>query len=112
MISRLDLVALVVFAGVLFVSKPSEAEVEAEIKTAIVADINAAQIDREGEFLSNLLTVTCKFDAESCYKIARAAMHVSYKDFLLLASIKIATGNRQRNCVGAFKNLFCPSFLN
>lgn len=49
MISRLDLVALAAVAGFLFISKPSQADVEQEIKTAIIADINATQVDRNND---------------------------------------------------------------
>lgn len=111
-ISRLDLITLAVIAGVLFITKPSQADVEASIKEKIITDIKVAQVGKTDDFLSNFLTLTCKFDAESCYRLARAGLQVSYKDRLLFSVVGINSNGQKRNCVGAFKNLFCPSFLN
>lgn len=112
MISKIDLMVLAAVAGVLFISKPSPADVEQVIKDELIADINAAKLNKNGDFFSNFLTLTCKFDAESCYPLARATVEVSYKDRILFSAVGISANGKTRNCIGAFKNIFCPKFLN
>lgn len=102
------LVALLALAGVVAAfTKPSEADVEAELKARFLdrlAATNPNEAENGGTFA---LTLMCKADQEACYSIVRRGLEVRYDDRKVYATIDVAGFGKSVSCYGVFTRIYC-----
>ena len=88
-------------------TKPSQADVEAELKAQFLerlAGTNPSAQENGGEFA---LTLLCKADHDACYELMRAGLDVTYDDRTLYAAVDVEGYGDSIRCYGAFTRFYC-----
>jgi len=106
---------LVLFVAILAVlglalafTKPTEAQFEAELETRLVAQIDSAKVDRDGDPARAVLVATCKMGPSQCAQLIRSLASVEYEDDVLFSRARIGLGDRPAaTCIGILTRIFC-----
>jgi len=107
------LLIIIVLAGVAaYLTKPSQADVEAQIRSLIGDAITAGQLDDVTDPAAMVLLATCQANPAGCAELALAAMDVRYEDRVIYARIDVAGFGRQAVCYGLYTRLVCPRGLS
>ena len=88
-------------------TRPSEADVEAELKAQFLerlASTNPSASEDGGSFA---LTMICKADHDACWEVVRGGLDVTYDDRKLYAAIDVVGFGREITCYGAFTQFYC-----
>ena len=103
------ILGLLVAAGIgAFATKPSQADLEAEIQSQLRAAIAAQSLDSNDPAVV-ALTFACKAGAGTCANLIRAAMQVQYEDRVLYSVARMAFLDTTATCIGVFGQFVCPT---
>ncbi|MCO6383901.1 MAG: hypothetical protein JXQ91_12275 [Vannielia sp.] len=102
------LIAILAIAGLAAAfTKPSEADVEAELKALFLQRLASTNPSAQQDGGAFALTLMCKADQDACYEIVRAGLDVNYDDRTLYAAIDVSGFGEDIRCYGAFTRFFC-----
>ena len=105
---KLGFLVLAGTAGALWATKPSEAEVEAQLAAAVKARIVNQKIDASDP-VGAIFGIGCRFGLDECYRLLRGSMTVDYEDRWLFATVAVEMREGERlQCYGALGQLYCP----
>lgn len=108
---RLLLIIIVLAAGAAYFTKPSEADVAAQVRTLIGDTIAEGQLDDVTDPAAMVLLAACQANPDSCAELAVAAMNVTYEDRTVYARVDVAGLGRSATCYAVYTQLFCPGGL-
>ncbi|MDF1873368.1 hypothetical protein [Vannielia sp.] len=89
------------------VTKPSEADVEAELKSRFLQRLASTNPSAQGNGGDFALTLMCKADHNACYELVRTGLDVGYDDRKLYAAIDITGFGESLRCYGVFATFLC-----
>lgn len=107
-----SLIALVLLGAGLALAmaftKPTEQDFVAEIEARLIAQIDAAEIDAEGDPARAVLLTACKLGRTQCVKVLRTMLALEYEDKVLYSRATISTGGgAPAACYGLFTKILC-----
>ncbi len=106
------LVALVIVAGVAFLTKPTEADAEAVLREQVTLLVAREDIGAGRSTGENLALAACKLRPNDCYDLLRSAMDITFTDQTLFLRVDLKGLDRTGTCYGAFTQFVCPGGLN
>ena len=105
---RLFIVLVVVLALASLVTNPSQADVEAEIETRLLAKIDAYDPGTGSDPVLQLIAGACQLGRTACAGFIRSLMDVQMEDRWFYSAITIRFGRDQsKSCIGTFTKVPC-----
>ena len=105
------LMVLMLLAGgavALFVTNPSQAEVDAEIQSQLSTRIDGLDTNVDQDPMIQLIFSTCKFGRSACASFIKSLLNVKYEDNILYSKITVSFSNEDPvQCYGALTRVIC-----
>lgn len=102
---------LMLMAGLavaLFVTNPSQADVDAEIQSQLLTRIDGLDTNTDQDPVIQLIFTTCKFGRSACASFIQSLLNVKYEDKILYSNITVSFGNEDPvQCYGALTRVIC-----
>lgn len=110
---RAIIIALL-FAGLavaLAVTNPSRADVDAEIQSQLVLNIDKLDTGADQDPAIKLVFNTCKISRSACAKLMQSFIKVDYQNRVVFSQVTLRFGNKDPiQCFGALSRVICPDF--
>ena len=106
------IIAVVVIVGLaiaLFVTNPSRADVDAEIQSQMLVQIDAYEAADTEDPAIKLIVQACKISRNACSSFLASFINVKYDDKALYSEITLTMGNKEPvTCYGLLTRVICP----
>ncbi len=90
-----------------FATKPSQTDLEDEIRARLLEEIAAQSLESDDPAIL-ALTFACKAGAQTCAELIRAGITVDYDDRILYSVARLEFLDTHASCVGVFSQFVCP----
>ena len=105
---KLLLVALVIAALAALLTNPSQVDVEAEIETRLLAEIDGFDPASQDDPVLQLIAGACKLGRSACAGFIRSLMEVELDDRWVYSVITVRFGrDTAQSCVGLYSTVVC-----
>jgi len=104
---RLGFIVVVLVAAAAFFTRPGPAEVEHDLREALLERLLTTEVEEGRDILGNAVIMGCKLDAGICYEMLRSGLKVTYDNRYLFAKVTVEGFARHAECFAAFTQLRC-----
>ncbi|MCF6444302.1 hypothetical protein [Nereida sp. MMG025] len=108
---RTFILLAVIAGGLGYLTKPSEADVDAKISETIAQAIASGDVDAARDPALALVLLTCKSNQSTCAQILKSGIETRVDDRLVYTSVDVQGFGHRATCYGAFTQFFCPGGL-
>ncbi len=92
----------------LAVSKPTRGDFDAEIQTQLLAQIDKAETQADGDVARAVLIATCKAGRDQCVRFIRPLIRLRYSDHIFYSRAQVSLGDAfDARCTGMASQILC-----
>lgn len=92
---------------VLYVTKPSPADVEDFVHAQAMSQLQASDLQPSAEVLKNAALMGCRLKPETCTEALRELIHIRYDDRKIYARVTVTGLGTVNHCTAVFNRLLC-----
>jgi hypothetical protein len=106
------LITFLLLAGLamgLVITNPSREDVDAEIQSQLMVQIDQFEANADQDPTIQLIVKTCKLSRSACANFISSFVEVGFEDKLIYSKVTLTLGNKEPvTCFGALSRLVCP----